>query len=162
METTTILNDLRIASPCQASWDKMKGNDRVRFCDLCSRHVYSISNLTTTEASDLIQQAEGRRHLCVRLYRRKDGTVLTGDCPVGLRYALRRRLIRLATSGVLLAVAVRSGVWVYALGADRPDLPPAPSGPNVTYTDWADWAAMAIGLKDTPSPRCGTLMGDVY
>jgi len=137
----------------------MKGDDRVRFCALCSKHVYSISSLTTAEASELIQQAEG--HLCVRLYRRKDGTVLTGDCPVGLRYALRRRLIRLATCGILLAAALRSGVWVYVLGADRPDLPPAPSGPGVTYSDWADWAAMVGGLKDPPSPSCGTLMGDV-
>ncbi len=158
METATILNDLRIASPCQASWEAMRGDDRVRFCALCSKHVYSLSNLTTTEASDLIQQAEG--HLCVRLYRRKDGTVLTGDCPVGLRYALRRRLIRLATCGVLLMVALRSGVWVYALRADRPDLPPAPAGPGVTYSDWANWAAMAIGLKETPSPSCGTSIGE--
>src|SRR6188474_1603408 len=94
MGTLSVLNDLHIASPCPASWHSMRGDDRVRFCDSCSKSVYNLSDLTATEATALIRESEG--HLCVRLYRRADGTVLTADCPAGLRRVVRRRLLRLA------------------------------------------------------------------
>lgn len=61
----------------------MYGNDRVRFCGQCSKNVYNLSALSREEAEDLIRRMEG--HLCVRYYRRKDGTVITNNCPVGLR-----------------------------------------------------------------------------
>src|SRR5512144_2722432 len=86
-------NHLGIASPCPASWESMKGDDRVRFCELCNLNVYNFAQLTQTEAAALIANSEGR--ICARLYRRADGTVITRDCPVGLR-ALRRRAARVA------------------------------------------------------------------
>jgi hypothetical protein len=43
MEPLTVLNDLRIASPCPASWAAMRGDDRVRYCDTSARQVYDIS-----------------------------------------------------------------------------------------------------------------------
>ena len=79
---------LRVASPCPAKWDQMSGDDRVRFCDLCNLHVYDISRLSSKEAEALLTKTEGR--ICARVYRRTDGTVITKDCPVGLR-AIRRR-----------------------------------------------------------------------
>ncbi|MDP6445185.1 MAG: hypothetical protein QF805_15410, partial [Pirellulaceae bacterium] len=39
---------------------------------------------------------EGKR-LCVRIYRRSDGTVITKDCPVGLR-AARLQVVRMLTA----------------------------------------------------------------
>jgi len=51
--------------------------------------------MTTQEAEDLLRRTEGR--LCVRFYRRSDGTILTGNCPVGLR-AIRDRLSRIRIS----------------------------------------------------------------
>ena len=84
---------LRIASPCPASWEQMNGDDRVRLCELCNLHVYNIAELTASEAKLLIANAEGR--ICARLYRRADGTVITKDCPVGLR-AIRRRVATVA------------------------------------------------------------------
>jgi hypothetical protein len=145
METLNVLNDLRIASPCPATWDAMQGDERVRFCDSCSKHVYNISNLTAQAAVSLIRESEGR--LCVRLYRRKDGTVLTADCPVGLRSAVRRRLIRLLTAGVVVCAMVRSGIAMVEGLGPRVSIPPAPTGPGVTFTDWAEWAAVALGIK---------------
>lgn len=88
-ESENLLDRMRVASPCPVSWDAMKGNDKKRFCEHCNLHVYNISSMTRREAEDLIKTTEGR--LCARLYRRADGTVLTQDCPVGLK-ALRRRL----------------------------------------------------------------------
>jgi len=82
---------LRIATPCPMSWAQMTGDDRVRFCDQCHLNVYNISELTRIEAEALIAASEGR--LCARLFRRADGTILTKDCPVGLR-ALRRRVAK--------------------------------------------------------------------
>ena len=87
------IDRLRIASPCPASWARMTGDDRVRLCDLCNLHVYNLAELTRTEAESLIANTEGR--ICARLYRRSDGTVMTKDCPVGLR-ALRRRAAKVA------------------------------------------------------------------
>lgn len=87
------LNHLRIASPCPANWEGMKGDDRVRLCELCNLHVYNIAELTSTEAASLIANAEGR--ICARIYRRPDNTVITRDCPVGLR-AMRRTVAKAA------------------------------------------------------------------
>ena len=87
------LDRLKIASPCPTDWEQMNGDHRVRFCELCNLHVYNIAELTAGEAKSLIANAEGR--ICARLYRRADGTVITKDCPVGLR-AIRRRVAKVA------------------------------------------------------------------
>ena len=154
MEPLSVLNDLRIASPCPASWHAMRGDDRVRFCASCSKSVYNLSDLTAAEATALIRESEG--HLCVRLYRRVDGTVLTADCPVGLRRAVRRRLLRLAAVGVVIFATLRSGLALYARGADRPHLPPVPSGPGMTPSDWTDWASLMLGMKPPNRVTMGT------
>lgn len=95
---------LRIASPCPASWEGMKGDERVRFCDLCNLHVYNLAELTRTEAASLLAKSEGR--ICARLYQRADGTVITKDCPVGLR-AIRRRVAGIA--GAVFATLISLG-----------------------------------------------------
>jgi len=77
------LGKIKVAAPCKAEWKWMYGDDRVRFCGQCSRNVFNLSALTTREAEDLILRAEGR--LCVRFYRRRDGSILTQNCPVGLQ-----------------------------------------------------------------------------
>jgi hypothetical protein len=91
----TQLPNLRIAAPCQASWDEMAGDARVRHCTLCSLNVYNFAEMTRDEVRELLARTEGR--VCARLYRRADGTVITRDCPTGLR-ALRRRASRVAAA----------------------------------------------------------------
>ncbi len=105
------LDDLKIASPCAVSWDSMTGDARVRDCSQCRLRVYNLSAMTRPEAEKLIEEKEGR--LCVRFFRRADGTVLTQDCPVGLR-AARLRLLRL--SG---AIAAMAGVLAASIGLRR-------------------------------------------
>jgi hypothetical protein len=78
-----LLDRITIASPCSASWDDMVGDDRVRFCGKCEKNVYNLSSMESAEAEALLREHEG--NVCVRLYRRQDGTVLTSDCPVGVR-----------------------------------------------------------------------------
>ena len=97
------LDDIRIATPCPASWATMDGDDRRRFCAQCKLHVYNLSAMTRDDAESFLQEREGR--VCVRLYRRSDGTLLTQDCPVVLAAAARLRLGRLV-AGVLAIVSV--------------------------------------------------------
>lgn len=78
-----VLGEVRIASPCHADWNLMTGDEQSRFCDKCAKNVYNLSAMTTEQAEKLIREKEG--DLCVRYYQRKDGTVLTADCPVGVR-----------------------------------------------------------------------------
>lgn len=103
-----LLKNLRIASPCPMNWDQMTGDDRARFCSLCSLHVYNIAELTQKQAVALISETEGR--ICGRIYRRSDGTVITRDCPVGLR-AVRRRVARV--TGAVFATIVTLGTSVF-------------------------------------------------
>ena len=88
-----MIDNIRIASPCSASWEQMQGDDRVRHCDACNLNVYNLAAFTEGEISDLVAKRKGR--LCGRIYQRQDGTVLTQNCPVGLR-AVARRISRIA------------------------------------------------------------------
>lgn len=100
------IDHLRIATPCPISWEQMTGDNRVRFCGHCQLNVYNISELSRIEAEALMASTEGR--ICARLYRRADGTILTKDCPVGLR-ALRMRVSKRAAA-VFAAIAGISAV----------------------------------------------------
>ncbi|HXT61460.1 MAG TPA: carboxypeptidase-like regulatory domain-containing protein [Pyrinomonadaceae bacterium] len=102
------LNQIRVASPCSVGWESMAGNDRVRFCSLCQLNVYNFAELTRKEAEQLVHTTEGR--ICGRLYRRSDGTVITRDCPVGLR-ALRRKVARVAGAAFATIISLCSVVF---------------------------------------------------
>ena len=107
---TNALDRVRIAAPCEAEWDEMRGGERVRFCHRCSLNVYNLSAMTRREAERLVTRAEGAR-LCVRFYRRRDGTMMTQGCPVGLR-AIKRRASRLASTTFAAIVSFLAGVGV--------------------------------------------------
>lgn len=94
MQTKFSLDQLQVATPCDMSWDAMRGNDKARFCDACQKHVYNFAAMTTEEGLALITQNEGG--FCGRLTRRSDGMLMTADCPVGVAARLsrfRRRLV---------------------------------------------------------------------
>ena len=97
------LESVRVANPCSADWDKMQGDDRVRFCQSCAKNVFNLSELSKSEAEKLITEKQG--NLCVQYYQRADGTVITDDCPVGLKI-VRRPFKWLVASFAALLVAV--------------------------------------------------------
>ena len=107
MKSGNRLDRLRIASPCPVGWEQMTGDDRVRSCEQCSLRVYNISAMTRTEAEALIANTEGR--ICARLYRRSDGTIITKDCPVGLR-AIRLRVAKVAGAVIAAIISICSSV----------------------------------------------------
>jgi hypothetical protein len=113
---TSKLNNVRVAAPCPADWDSMYGNERVRFCEQCQLNVYNLSEMSRVEAEQLIGRADGR--LCVRYYRRRDGSILTQNCPVGLR-KLKRRFSRVATAIGSSVLSFVAGVGFYQITAPR-------------------------------------------
>jgi hypothetical protein len=134
--TKRMLNDLQIASPCLVPWKSMDetASKAVRFCGQCSKNVYDISKLTTAEAALLLQQgaASGTLH-CMQLYRRFDGTIITDDCPVGLRRIrdIWRRVKSVAAGAVAFFLV---GLPVVAQNRDWPATKgkvavPAPAAP---------------------------------
>ena len=62
---------------------KKVDGDRVRHCKECDLDVYDLSEMSRRDTMRLVEEHEG--HLCVRFYRRRDGTILTQECPVGFR-----------------------------------------------------------------------------
>jgi hypothetical protein len=116
----TLLDRISIASPCSADWNQMVGDERRRFCASCKLHVHDLSGMTRDEALALVQQ-QGQGRVCVRFFRRADGTVLTRDCPVGLRQKLRRAWAR--------AGALWLALWGSAACA-RPTADPEPATPR--------------------------------
>jgi hypothetical protein len=146
METTTtrkpslpvVLESIRIAMPCSADWDDMSGDDRVRFCGKCEKNVYNLSAMTREAGEALVREKEGR--MCVRMYQRADGTVLTADCPVGVRRERLRARIWARVSGMAASAALVVGLWSGRARADlaidgkkptaeQPKTPPQPHAP---------------------------------
>jgi hypothetical protein len=100
-----LLGAIRIASPCNADWNSMIGDEQTRFCGSCAKNVYNLSAMTSQQAEALIREKEG--NLCARYFQRADGTVMTADCPVGVR----KKRVRAAA----FVAAVGAGIGGYAL-----------------------------------------------
>ncbi|MFN0060372.1 MAG: hypothetical protein ACKVX7_18100 [Planctomycetota bacterium] len=104
----SILDRVRIAHPCHQSWASMSGDDRRRFCQACRKHVYNFADMREAEILDLLRSQQG--NVCAQLYRRADGTLLTADCPVGLRAAARR--VRRVLAGAVALVLTATGLFL--------------------------------------------------
>lgn len=116
-----VLDDIRVASACHERWDAMTGDEQSRFCGSCRKNVYNLSSMTREAAEALVRSKEG--DLCVRFFRRTDGTILTADCPVGVR---RKRVRLVAAAGAVTALAAGAVGFTFAqMGA--PVRPVAPS-----------------------------------
>lgn len=149
------LDQVGIASPCSIPWETMRGDERVRFCRQCRKNVYNFAEMTRGEITQLIQENEG--HLCGRMYRRADGTLLTSDCPVGLR-AVRHRLVR-AVCGVAATLLALVGGMVWgrewarnvSTGVNIVD-----EGPLSKFTRWVEpqeemFISGKVCLPDVPA-----------
>ena len=172
---TSPLDEVRVASPCPADWGRMVGDERVRFCGSCELNVYNLSGMTRREAEALVTNTEGR--LCVRFFRRADGTILTRNCPVGLS-AVKRRVARVAGSVLSAVVAFLAGLGLN-FGLDRalspsimeesavpaPDFPAQNSLPAAVHLVWpAEQGEPALGtyeLGGKMAPVVGRIRRDV-
>jgi hypothetical protein len=68
--------------------------------------------MTRREAESLITRTEGR--LCVRFYRRADGSILTENCPIGLR-AIKRKVTWAAQLVLGMLLSLISGLGLGGL-----------------------------------------------
>jgi hypothetical protein len=97
-------HEIRIASPCSADWNRMAGDERVRYCPECKLNVYNFSEMCDAEIERILSRRDGR--LCARFYQRSDGTMLTRNCPVGFR-AMVRRAATFAGAALATVLSVR-------------------------------------------------------
>lgn len=112
------LNQIKIAAPCDADWDSMKGNDHVRFCDHCDLHVTDLSRLTRHEAMRLVERSQGR--LCVRYVRTAGGEILTRESQ--RLHRIGRRVSRIAAGAFTAAISISTAA---AQGSIEVTQPPA-------------------------------------
>jgi len=130
------LCQIKVASPCGAPWEEMEGDEKVRFCGACQLHVYNLSAMDAEESAERLAQDSPR--LCVRFYRRSDGTLLTRDCPVGAGRVRRKRegveaaAVGLLATGLVGAVLMPTQGAVARPAAQRMALHSAAASGNVT------------------------------
>ena len=156
------LDVIGVAKPCPADWDGMtppddSGSDgeRVRHCELCKLNVYNLSGMTRQEVTDLVREREGR--LCVRFYRRADGTVLTSDCPVGLRRAARWARRR-AVGAMVIVFVMLAAPMAFAARWGGPDASAGNTNFTQRITNLPGIRHVIAWLNPAPAPVL--LMGD--
>jgi hypothetical protein len=110
-----ILDNIRVASPCPASWDQMVGDHRTRHCGDCNKSVYNLSGMTRDEAEALVIENNG--NLCVRYYQRADGGIMLADCVVGVSNKRKRRLVAAGAAALLAG----GGLGARAVVMSNPD-----------------------------------------
>src|SRR5262252_9092051 len=72
---------LILPTVCDADWDGMRGDARVRRCQSCDKNVYDITRLGRRQVAELIAKTEGALP-CIRAFRRPDGRIVLGRCRV--------------------------------------------------------------------------------
>lgn len=82
---TDLLEQVFIETACTSDWNKMSGNDTVRFCHECKLNVYNIADMTDREAEAVLRKRLYGSRVCAALYRRPDGKLATDNCPRALR-----------------------------------------------------------------------------
>ena len=138
---------IEIPTPCSVPWDSMHGDQRVRHCGSCRKNVYNVAELTRAQALELIAS---REPVCLRIYRRPDGTVVTNDCWSRLRAAARRGMwafvAMLANIRWVRLVAMFVGIAGLLRLIHRPATGTAAVAPVTT-------AKPSIRSADPPRPR---------
>jgi hypothetical protein len=137
------LEVLSLASPCDASWESMAGNERARFCKHCQKHVHNLSAMPRDEAERLVCEAAGS--LCVRYARDEAGRVMTLDYEP-MPNGRKRRWWVVSLSAGSVAAAIAGALWGWASPKPKPTpvvvgalLPPsmrsAPAGQSTAGCD---------------------------
>jgi hypothetical protein len=140
MSRKIALHRVDIPLPCTASWEKMTGNARVRHCGECNKNVYNLSAMREAEATALLE-SHGEGEVCVRFYRRQDGTVLTSDCGGGnLPAPVPKAWGKLPGLGGMALAALA------ATGCAPRVVPPPPD--NVVFASIVEPAGYTMGVPE--------------
>ncbi|HVF47523.1 MAG TPA: carboxypeptidase-like regulatory domain-containing protein [Pyrinomonadaceae bacterium] len=60
----SFIDSVEVKRPCTEDWEKMDGNNRVRFCSHCSKPVNNLSEMTRKRAMRMVRASGGS--LCIR------------------------------------------------------------------------------------------------
>lgn len=115
------LDVIEVAEPCTRPWEAMAGDERVRYCEGCHKHVHNLSAMSRGEAERLVCEAAGR--LCVRFERAVDGRVQTLEYRAPLR---KGRGWKFWTVASTCAASIVAGANAFFLGRPAP-APPVPA-----------------------------------
>ncbi len=143
---TIKLDHLRVAAPCNESWETMCGNDKVRLCSHCNLGVRDLSQLTRPQIETLIAASQGR--LCVRVRKHDDGTLVTAARAFTLP-GLKRRVSLLAGATFAALTGLFTGAAVAQ--SSTQNKAQCPNGAQVTFKR----------AKLTAQDKQGTLRGVV-
>jgi hypothetical protein len=84
MDADELLSQFTIPTPCSMDWDRMRGDDRKRFCEACGKHVYNLTVMSPDEVvSMMVPFSEQGGEICGRVFQRPDGTLVTSECRPG-------------------------------------------------------------------------------
>ena len=163
--TTSPLDTISVAKPCKANWNEMTGDERVRNCEPCKLDVYDLSAMRREEAEAFVSARLGQERTCIRFFRRADGTLLTQDCPVGLRAAWKR--VRWAAAALLAGGFATAAMLAPRGHGGRPTMTPmrqiydfaqTPFGtPPVASPVMGDFAPPCQPPDEDPAPIMGKL-----
>src|ERR1700733_2460408 len=106
-QEASISDKVCIAAPCQFGWENMIGNDATRFCGGCNLQVYNTSVISSAEVQNILNMDADQ--VCLRIYRKADGTIITDECPRWLR-PLRsgwRHIAKIAVAVVAIATSTQ-------------------------------------------------------
>lgn len=103
----SLLDRIQVQTPCQTDWHSMRGDERVRHCAQCNKHVYNLSQMTRAQAEALLKRTNGK--LCARFERRADGSILTAEA-TSSRWRLNPRFLRVASATISAALSLSPSV----------------------------------------------------
>lgn len=149
------LERVQIAKPCPARWEDMEGDDVRRLCAHCNLHVTNLSAMSAEQAEAFIAAATERQgeRVCIRLFRRADGTVLTRDCPVGVAKA-RAALVRVCgRAAALIGLSIAAAQSSHA-AAQREYF-------SVRNLRPVQWLASVFGSTTNVPTPCTGIMGEM-
>lgn len=152
-----LLDQVRVASPCSASWDAMVGDEHVRFCLKCEKNVYNLSSLTRDAAEALIEKNLGGE-MCVRFYQRADGTILTQDCPEGVTKTRRKKLALAIAGAGAMAAATAMAFARGTCSVTQGDIAPVAGGMELIPPP--EPSAMGTVTAPVPEPKVEEVKGE--
>jgi len=140
MDANKLLAQFSIPTPCPMDWDRMSGDDRVRHCEACGKHVYNLTAMSSDEIVSLLSPlSEQGGELCGQVFQRPDGTLVASECrpdsPArkGWRFSIRSLMAAIAALAAALGFSrwfeTNSGSVRGAIMARPPSVTTGPGGP---------------------------------
>lgn len=147
MSKKSFIDSVEVKKPCNADWEKMSGNDKVRFCDHCAKSVNNISMLRRKDALRLVRASNGE--LCIRYI----------PNPVSRRPMFAEQLVQIARRTPALAAGFMTASISLSTLAYGQSPAPEENVPSVVVEKQADIPDEE--RPDTSDTRGGVIIGTI-